>query len=50
MDKNSITYQAALYYAKHIGQRGTDKQIEKLLKSTCGNIVRMATERGFQAK
>lgn len=47
MDKSSLTYHAALFYAKHCGMRGTDKQIEKILKNTAGQIVRMATERGF---
>lgn len=43
-----ILTQAALFYLKYIGQRGTPKQVERLLKTVGPNIIRMATDRGFK--
>ena len=44
-----VTKQAAKFFLNHQGQRGTDKQIEKLMKYLPSEvIIRMATDRGFK--
>ncbi len=42
--------QAAIYFLKFSGQRGTPKQVDKLYKqASAESIVRMALERGWKA-
>jgi hypothetical protein len=45
-----VLIKAAKFYLNYCGQRGTDKQVEKLLKQVGPSIVRMATDRGFKAE
>lgn len=42
--------QAAKYYLNYQGQKGTAKQVEKLIRQfSAEQIVRMAAERGFKS-
>lgn len=39
---------AAVYYLKYIGKRGTDKQVEKLLKQVGPLVIKLAVDRGWK--
>ncbi len=41
---------AAIYLLKYQGQRGTPKQIERLLKVAGPSVVAMAVARGFKVE
>lgn len=42
------TRKAAKFYLQYQGQRGTEKQIDRLLKQfTSDQVIRLAKERGF---
>jgi hypothetical protein len=43
----TILQQAAVYFLKHQGQRGTPKQVDKLIKLVGPAVIRMASERGW---
>lgn len=40
---------AAKFYLSYTGQRGTEKQVTKLLKQVGPLILKMAADRGFKA-
>jgi hypothetical protein len=46
-----VITQATIYLLKYQGQRATEKQVTKFLANPANRmtVIRMATERGFQA-
>jgi hypothetical protein len=40
--------EAAKFYLQYIGQKGTEKQIDKIIKQVGVLVVKLATDRGFK--